>query len=136
MTIKRALCLIMVKMANADGVVVGAERDFLQPFLDVGESMEQFLEEARTLKIEEITSSLSVYADRFFVALRAAAMSKADFIVDEKEIGLYKDLISVLDLKDEDLALIENTLSTETPYPEPRIMELYLQSSLVERPAC
>ena len=131
MSAKRAICLIMAKMAMVDGDVVGAEKDFLQPILDHGECVDLFMQEARESPLTEMVSSLSNYADKFYVALRAFSMSRVDDIVHPDEQKFYDELVRLLEIKPEDQELIVRTVETPGGNPDPRIMEIFLESSLV-----
>ena len=131
MSAKRAICLIMAKMAMADGDVVGAEKDFLQPILDQGECVDRFMEEARESPLKEMVTNLDNYADRFYVALRAFSMSRVDDTVHPDEQRFYEELIALLKIKPEDQELIVRTVETTEGQPDPRIMEIFLESSLI-----
>lgn len=129
MSAKRAISLIMAKMAMVDGEIVVAEREFLRPLLDHGECLETFVQEASRVSLNEIVSNLTNYADKFYVALRASSMSHIDQSEHPTERALYMELLDLLELSCEDQELIERAVTNAGP-PDPRIMEIFLQSSL------
>ena len=106
MSAKRAISLIMAKMAMVDGEIVVAEREFLRPLLDHGECLETFVQEASRVSLNEIVSNLTNYADKFYVALRASSMSHIDQSEHPTERALYMELLDLLEL-----ALARNVFS-------------------------
>lgn len=136
MSAKRAISLVMAKMALADGEVVGEEREFLKPMLDSDESLDDMLAEARSKSLAELVAPVQTYADKFFIAMRAAAMSRIDADFDAREEALYERLLALLKLEQSDQELIERSLEAMDQVvptePEPRIEELYMQSSFAQ----
>lgn len=133
MSTRRAAMLVMAKMALSDGTVSVEERMFLEPLLGEGESLESLLEEAKQRRLVELIEPIDSYADRFFIALRAASMAAIDAQLDSREEALYDRLITVLEITGDDQALIQESvdgLNAEEPPPvDPRIEELFQQSS-------
>ena len=120
----------MAKMAMVDGEVVGAEKDFLQPILDYGECIDAFMEEARRRSLDDMVGPLQNYADKFYVALRAFSMSRVDATVHPDEEALYEHLVRLLQISQADQELIQRTVENTEGPPDPRIMEIFLESSL------
>ena len=85
MSTKRTTALVMAKMALADGVITDEEKGFLQPVLPPGENMDEVLTEAKGLTLKELISRVDNYADRFFIAMRAASMAYVDLEFDARE---------------------------------------------------
>src|SRR5688572_10290619 len=128
---RKAALLAMVKMALVDGTVSIEERRMLEPLLEPGESLPQLMDEARSTKLHELAAAIERYADRFFVALRAASMANVDAHLDAREETLYDELVELLGIEKRDRELIERSVaaldSPNTAPPEPRLEELYQQ---------
>ncbi len=135
MSAKRAILLTMAKMALADGKVAEQERGFLEPLLDENDTVDGLLEEAKGKEVSELTAGIDRYADRFFVALRAASMAMIDEELDLKEEKLYQELVETLEISVDDQQLIQRSvddLNAVNPQPiDPRIEALFQQSSLL-----
>jgi len=127
--------IILAKMALKDGVLDDNEQDFLQEMCDVlvKEPLEDVLEKARTEPLDGLLVHVESYPDRFFISMRAYMMAHADEHFDIQEEHFFDELITKLEITAEDLALIKRTgerLQLEDPGdPEPRLLELYNQSS-------
>lgn len=125
----------MAKMALVDGEVSSEERAMLAPLLGDGESLEGLLEEARDLKLSDLVAKLDRYADRFFVALRAASMAAVDEHLDAREEALYAELVEALGILPADRAIIEESVAAldalEPPPMHPRVAQLFQASSFV-----
>lgn len=123
----------MAKMALVDGTVSDDERAMLTPLLTRGETVEALIEEASGLKLADLVSRLDRYADRFFVALRAATMAKVDAHLDAREEALYAELVEALEILPADRDLIEQSVSAldaiDPPPMHPRIAQLFQSSS-------
>jgi tellurite resistance protein len=135
MAARTATLLAMAKMALVDGEVSDAERRLLEPLLTAGESLDVLLEAAKQRSLPELVQSIDRYADRFFIALRAASMAAIDERLDAREEALFAELVALLEIEPADRALIERSvaaLSAVDPPPlDPRIEQLYQQSSFV-----
>lgn len=122
----------MAKMALVDGHVSEDERAMLAPLLKPGDSVEALIEEAAQADLASIVAKVDKYADRFFVALRAASMALVDEQLDAREEALYKELAEALAITAEDQSLIDESVANlnalEPPPMHPRI-ELLFQSS-------
>jgi tellurite resistance protein len=123
----------MAKMALVDGHVSDEERAMLAPHLDSAESVDALVEEAKRTSLAEILGGIDRYADRFFVALRAASMAAIDEHLDAREEALYAELVATLEITPEDRALIDESVAgldaIEPPPMHPRIEQLFLSSS-------
>lgn len=123
----------MAKMALVDGNVSDDERLMLQPLLGPGESIDNLLAEAKSAKLTDLVAKLDRYADRFFVALRAASMAAVDAHLDAREEALYAELVELCGITADDRALIERSVAAlDAPNPpplEPRLEQLFQQSS-------
>jgi hypothetical protein len=135
MAARKAALLAMAKMALVDGNVSDLERAMLAPLLTNTESVDELLEEAKTVELSALVAQLDRYADRFFVALRSASMAHVDAHLDAREAALYDELIASLDLSPEDKLLIDESVAglsqVEPPPIHPRIAQLFQQSSFV-----
>lgn len=134
MEVRRAMVLVMTHMALADGKVTSQEAEFLTSMLGPGEDLASLETEARSRSLADLLEPLTVYADRFFVALRAASMAHIDLEFDAREEELYERLVKLLEIEKADCELIQRSvaaLDADVPSdPEPRIFELFAQSSL------
>jgi hypothetical protein len=132
---RKAALLAMAKMALVDGNVSDLERNMLAPLLTSSESVDDLLEQAKTVELPALVAELDRYADRFFVALRSASMAHVDAHLDAREASLYEELVAKLDILPEDKLLIDESvagLSQIDPPPlHPRIAQLFQQSSFV-----
>ncbi|MEM9188354.1 MAG: hypothetical protein AAGF12_04225 [Myxococcota bacterium] len=130
---RKATLLVMAKMALSDGVVAEEERSFLEPLLQGDETVDKLLAEAKDKKLEELVGTIENYADRFFIALRAASMASIDADLDAREEALYEKLVAVLEIPQDDQAVIKRSVAAldaiEAPPPEPRVEQLYRESS-------
>lgn len=133
MSAKKTALLVMAKMALADGHLAGQEKDLLRPLLDDPEALDELLQEAQIVPLEGLLTRVDRYADRFFIALRAASMAQIDGHLAESEQAFYDNLLEHLKLREEDVKLIETSLqqleSIDPVEPDPRIGELFEQSS-------
>ncbi len=131
MSSKESALTIMAKMALSDGEIAPEERAMLRDMVDADASVDQLLEKAKTQTLDEMIGQIDKYADRFFIALRAYAMAMADQVFDAREEALYKTLVDKLEITEDDRALIERSekAASDNQNPEPRVMELYEQSS-------
>jgi hypothetical protein len=130
---KRTVALVMAKMALADGVVTEEEKGFLQPVIPPGEDLDEVLVEAKSVSLSDLISQVENYADRFFIAMRAASMAHVDLDLDAREEAALERLMSAVDLTEDDLQLLRETVDdmnnpTASP-PGPRLAELFEQSS-------
>ena len=123
----------MAKMALADGTIADEERAFLQPFLGEGDTVDGLLDEAKDKDVPALASGLNVYADKFFVALRAASMAHIDDELHAAEEKLYQELCAAFGITDDDKAIIDQSvqdLAAVEPQPlHPRLEQLYQESS-------
>ncbi|MGE0489871.1 MAG: hypothetical protein AB7S38_11755 [Vulcanimicrobiota bacterium] len=123
----------MAKMAMADGILAREEREFLAPMLGGMEGLEEALKIARKTPLKDLVAPITNYADRFFIALRAASMAHIDTDFDAREEALYAELLELLGLEKPDMALIDQSVKElfdiEPKEPDPRIIELFSQSS-------
>lgn len=130
---RRAALLALSKMAMADGRVTDEERQLLVSMLGPDESVDALLSEAQSQALSDIVARLDRYADRFFVALRAATIARIDARLDAREAALYSQLVELLAINESDRALIERSVEAlddvEPAPPDPRIIELYQVSS-------
>jgi tellurite resistance protein len=136
MSARSATMTVLAKMALSDGTVTEEERLFLQQLLPGGGSVDELLEEARRTPLAELVDEIDSYADRFFVALRAASVAAIDAEVDVREEALYDELVEELQIEFEDRALIARSveaLRATPPGPvEPRVEELFRRSSFFQ----
>lgn len=132
---RKAALLAMAKMALVDGHVSQDERAMLAPLLGPGDSVEALVEEASRTELASIVAQVDKYADRFFVALRAASMAMVDEQLDAREQALYQELVTALAISAEDQSLIDDSVAhldaLEPPPMHPRIELLYRSSSFV-----
>lgn len=130
---RKAALLAMAKMALVDGHVSDDERAMLAPLLKPGDSVDALIEEASHADLASIVAEVDKYADRFFVALRAASMAMVDEHLDAREEALYKQLAAALAISAEDQSLIDESVANlnalEPPPLHPRIELLYRSSS-------
>lgn len=130
---RKAVLLAMTKMALIDGSVSEVEREMLEPLLPSGQSLDELIHEAREQSLAALVGTIDRYADRFFLALRAASMAAVDEHLDAREEALYAELVELLQITPADRALIERAvaaLSAVDPPPlDPRIEQLFQQSS-------
>lgn len=135
MNAQRTTALVMAKMALSDGVIADEERAFLTPMLAEGETVDDLLEEAKGKSVQSLVGDIDNYADRFFIALRAASMAHVDAHLDAREEALLQELVTVLEVTEGDQALIQahvSALESIEPVPtDPRLQQLYGQSSFV-----
>jgi hypothetical protein len=107
----------------------------LAPLLTAEESLDALLEDARRQSLAELVRDIDRYADRFFLALRAASMAAIDQKLDAREDALYAELVELLEIQPADRALIERSVraldAAEPVSLDPRIEALYQQSSFV-----
>ncbi len=107
----------------------------LSALLGPGETVDELVSEAGTRSLADIVSRLDRYADRFFVALRAATIARIDAQLDAREEALYAQLVELLSISASDRALIERSVEAlddiEPAPPDPRIAELFKVSSFV-----
>ena len=133
MDIQKATVLVMAHMALADGGISPEESDFLTPFLEPGVSLEELLKEAQAHSLQELLEPIESYADRFFIALRAASMAHVDSQLDAQEEDLYERLVKLLEISPADQEVIARAvaafLAEEAEEPEARVAELFAQSS-------
>ena len=133
MSARKTALLVMAKMALADGHVASQEKDLLRPLLDDPDSLDELFREAETAPLDGLLTQVDRYADRFFIALRAASMAQIDGHLAASEQAFYDSLLEQLKLRAEDVKLIETSLeqmdSLEPVEPDPRIGELFEQSS-------
>lgn len=131
---RQALILVMAKMALADGKISEEERGFLESMLEEGEDLQELLDQARQKTLSELVSPIELYADRFFIALRAACIAHIDVDFDAREESTFQDLVQTLGLTPSDRELIlDGVHSLDDPHavPNPRIEQLFEQSSFV-----
>lgn len=122
----------MAKMALADGKISEEERGFLESMLEEGEDLEELLALARQQTLAELVAPIEIYADRFFIALRAACIAHIDVDFDAQEESTFRDLTATLGLSESDSALIlDGVHSLDDPHavPNPRIEQLFEESS-------
>lgn len=135
MNARKATLLVMARMALADGTVSEQEKTFLAPLLGPDDDLETLLAEARQKTMAELIAPVESYADRFFIALRAASMAQVDMELDAREEALYERLVTLLGIEESDREVIERSVQlflAEAPEePEARVEELYAQSSFV-----
>lgn len=133
MSARKATLLVMARMALADGTVSEQEKSFLAPLLGPEDDVEELLAQARDKTLAELIAPVESYADRFFIALRAASMAHVDTDFDAREEALYERLVTLLGIEESDRAVIDRSVELfvgEGPEePEPRVEELYAQSS-------
>lgn len=105
----------------------------LAPHLGPGETVDALVAEASTVALSQILARVDRYADRFFIALRAASMAAIDDHLDAREEALYAELVATLEITPEDRALIEEAVAgleaLEPPPMHPRVEQLFLSSS-------
>ena len=132
---RKATLLVMAKMALSDGEVAQEERGFLQEMLQPGETVDALLAEAKGRSMKELVAPIDRYADRFFVALRAYAMSTIDMELVAREEAAFERLVTELAIKPSDCELIKRVVaeaeSEEPEAPDPRVEELFQASSFV-----
>ncbi len=124
----------MAKMALADGKVSEEEHGFLESMLAPGESLETLLETAKASSLHDLVAPIELYADRFFVALRAACIAHIDVEFDAQEEAVFAALIEELGISQEDRELImEGVQNLDNPdaVPNPRIEKLFEESSFL-----
>lgn len=133
MSAKKTALLVMAKMALADGHLAAEEKARLLPMVGDSEALDAIFQEAETAVLEELLAHVDRYADRFFIALQAASMAHVDGRVAVEELAFYESLLGQLQLRAEDVQLIETSVnqldSIEPVEPDPRIGELFEQSS-------
>jgi uncharacterized membrane protein YebE (DUF533 family) len=132
---RKAALLTMTKMALVDGSISEEERAMLAPLLGAGETVDALVGEASQTPVSELVTKLDRYADRFFVALRAASMAAVDARLDAREEALYAELVGALGITPADRAIIEQAVAAldavDPPPPHPRIAQLFQASSFV-----
>jgi tellurite resistance protein len=130
---KQVAALVMAKMALSDGQITEEERGFLEPVLPQGTSVDDVLTQAKGHTLKELIGQVENYADRFFIAMRAAAMAHIDMDFDSREEAALNRLLSAVDLNPGDTELLEKTLEdmeqAQPSAPSPRLAELFEQSS-------
>lgn len=123
----------MARMALADGTVSEVERQFLLPLLGPDDDLDALLELARQSSLAQLVEPVERYADRFFIALRAASMAHIDLELDAREEALYERLVTLLEISPEDREVIARSVASlsadEPETPEARVEELYALSS-------
>lgn len=123
----------MAKMALVDGHVSEEERAMLAAHVDPSERVETLIEEAKRGSLPELLRGIDRYADRFFVALRAASMAAIDGHFDAREEALYAEVLAALEITPEDRALIDESVGeldrVEPKALHPRVEQLFLASS-------
>ncbi len=133
MSTKRTALLVMARMALADGNVGQQERELILPLLDSPDQLEGLLEEAQAAPLPQLLAQVDRYADRFFIAMRAASMAHIDGQFSGGEQFFYADLLDQLQLRPEDVTLIQTSIrqldELEPVEPDARIGELFQQSS-------
>jgi tellurite resistance protein len=129
---RNALVLVMAKMALADGRISEEEQGFLTSMLEDEEQLDQLLETARNSSLKDLVAPIELYADRFFVALRAACIAHIDVEFDAREESVFADLIRELGITDSDRELIMqgvHSLDDPQAVPNARIEKLFEESS-------
>lgn len=129
---RQALILVMAKMALADGKISEEERGFLESMLEEGESLPKLLDAAGRQTLAQLVAPIELYADRFFIALRAACIAHIDVDFDAQEEAAFQELIVTLGLSSDDSELIlegVHSLDDLHATPNPRIEQLFEQSS-------
>ena len=133
---KTAALSIMAKMALCDGTVDPTERSMIAELVGPEEKVDEVIELAKSTPLDQLVSSVSSYADRFFVALRAYFVAHADDDFDIKEQELFARIVEKMQLEEGDLVLIRETEAAmrkgEAPAPAPRFEELYEKSSFAK----
>jgi tellurite resistance protein len=131
---RQALILVMAKMALADGKISDEEHGFLDSMLAPGESLEALLATAKASTLHDLVAPIEHYADRFFVALRAACIAHIDVDFDAQEETVFAALIEELGITEDDRRLImEGVRNLDNPdaVPDPRIEKLFNESSFI-----
>lgn len=135
---REAALLVLAKMSLSDGEVTAEERGYLQDLLgeDPHQNLEALLAQAQSSPLSELSAAVTHYPDRFFIALRAYAMAHVDAHYDLAEAALFEELVALLQITAEDVALIAATESVvdeamDETYP-PRLTELFEQSSFAQ----
>jgi len=131
---KRTAALILARMASCDGVIDSAERELLADltgFPPFGDYMDTLLAEALEFPLQVLIDRLDNYADKFFIAMRAYMMAQIDADFDVAEERFFTRLVAELAITKSDHALIERTHLGihRNEAPDPRILELYRQST-------
>lgn len=132
MSNKDNLVMILAKMALADGTVSEEEEFFLQQQSGQGE-IADLLQKARETELVDLVQGIELYADKFFVAFRAASLALIDDNYDITEQQLFQRLSKLLQLEAADQALIQETVDKLRLDPDldppQRVQELFSQSS-------
>ena len=129
---RRALVHIMAKMAMADGLIADEEKGVLEAMLEGDETIDRVLSTAKDASFYDLIRPVDSYADRFFIALRAACLANIDDEFDGDEKSLFDILILELGINSADKQLIlEGVESLRNPEaePNPRIDEIVASSS-------
>jgi uncharacterized membrane protein YukC len=129
---RQSLILVMAKMALADGKISEEEHGFLDSLLEPEETMEELLATAKTSTLKDLVAPIELYADRFFIALRAACIAHIDVDFDAQEESVFSELVQELGITEDDRALImEGVQNLDNPsaVPNPRIEQLFEESS-------
>lgn len=133
MSARKATVLVMAKMALSDEQVTDEERAFLQTMMSDDETIDGLIETVKSKSVADLVAGIDNYADRFFIALRAASMAHIDAHLDAREEVLLDKLLTELDITKNDQSLIQQCVddldAVEPVPPDPRIEALYMQSS-------
>lgn len=139
---RQAALAVMAKMCLCDGRVTDEEMQLLLAMMDQPDkgNLRELLAQVQHVPMPALCDKLTVYADKFFIALRAYSMAHVDAHFDASEEVAYNQLIMELGISKEDVALIhecENAQShMEEVEPPQRLIELYNSSSFnTESPA-
>jgi hypothetical protein len=129
---KRALVLVMAKMALVDGKLAEEETGVLEAMLEGEASIDAMLTQAAQNSFAQLIAPIAHYPDRFFIALRAACLARVDDELAGSEAEVFEQLIRDLGIESADRALIlEGARSTQDPglQPNPPIEQVVGESS-------
>ena len=130
---RSAAVAVTSKMALMDGEIGKKERALLEELLGEGPVVDEVVEYARGVPLEDLLARVTRYEDRFFTTYRAYLMAAADGQLGIAELRIFNRLVRDFGIAAGDRQLIIDThmnLTADKPRdPDPRVMQLYRASS-------
>lgn len=124
--------MVMAKMALAGETISSEEVGFLSALLEPDESLEELLQSANSQSMADLIKPIDGYADRFFIAFRAACVAQIEPDFDLRAPSAFADLVAVLGISEADQELIllgVADLNDPEATPHFRIEQLFAASS-------
>lgn len=138
-TVNTAAFLLLVKIAQADGIIDPSEKELLLSFaedMSDSPSIDEMAQLAAQKSVQELCSELSREEDRFFIRLRCHLMVMVDGEVDSAEQKMLEEVIVHLSLNTQLEGLLDEVLDHQLSGAEEpdmvKIQALYEKSSFAQ----